>query len=80
MELMEEEPVFVPPNPEEKSVEKFRREINGKRGINLTDYQDLHAYSVHPDTIEDFWQDVWDYVDIKASQLSKTVLLSQRIG
>lgn len=73
MELAEQEPVFVPPNPEEKSIEKFRREINHKRGITLGDYRDLHAYSVHPDTIENFWQDVWDYVDIKASQLSKTV-------
>jgi len=80
MELTDEEPMFVPPNPEEKNVEKFRREINRKRGINLTDYHDLHAYSVHPDTIEDFWQDVWDYVDIKASQLSKTVFFSLTVS
>jgi len=76
MEPRNDEPVFIPLNPEEKNVEKFRREINRQRGINLTDYQDLHAYSVHPDTIEDFWQDVWDYVDIKASKLSKLVFYS----
>jgi hypothetical protein len=69
-----EEPVYVPSDPENKNVEKFRRAVNQKRGINLAGYQDLHAYSVHPDTFLDFWQDVWEYVGIKASKLSPTVI------
>lgn len=68
-----EEPVYVPSDPENKNVEKFRRAVNQKRGINLAGYQDLHTYSVHPDTFLDFWQDVWEYVGIKASKLSPTV-------
>jgi hypothetical protein len=68
-----DEPVYVPSDPETKNVEKFRRAVNQKRGINLAGYQDLHAYSVHPDTFLDFWQDVWEYVGIKASKLSPTV-------
>jgi hypothetical protein len=68
-----EEPVYVPSDPENKNVEKFRRAVNQKRGINLAGYQDLHAYSVHPDTFLDFWKDVWEYVGIKASKLSPTV-------
>lgn len=54
MELVEQEPVFVPPTPEKKSIKKFRCEINRWWGINLVNYRDLHTHSVHPNTIEDF--------------------------
>jgi flagellar hook-associated protein FlgK len=66
-------PVFIPSNPQDKNIEKFRRAINTKRNINLETYDDLQKYSVNPSTTLDFWQDVWDYVGIKASKLSATV-------
>jgi hypothetical protein len=65
--------VYVPSDPETKNIEKFRQAINHKRSINLEDYWALHAYSVSPSTYLDFWQDVWDFVGIKASQLSPIV-------
>ena len=68
-----EKPAFIPSNPNNANVEQFRREINRKRGLDLSDYHDLHAYSIHPMTAQNFWQDVWDFVDIKASQSSTTV-------
>src|SRR5579859_272097 len=67
------QPIYVPSNPDEKNIEKFRREINRRRGTNLKDYNDLHAYSVNPATFQNFWEDVWEYVGIKASKRSKTV-------
>jgi acetoacetyl-CoA synthetase len=73
MSAMEDRPIYTPSYPNDKNVEKFRRQINKKRGLNLCDYRDLHAYSVHPDTFQDFWQDVWEYVNIKASQTLKDV-------
>jgi acetoacetyl-CoA synthetase len=69
-----EHPVYVPLNPEERNIEKFRREINKKRGIELSDYHQLHTYSVHPNTSAQFWLDVWEYVGIEASNLPGTVL------
>jgi acetoacetyl-CoA synthetase len=69
-------PVFTPADPDDKNVEKFRRRVNETRGLHLKDYRDLHAYSVHPNTFQQFWQDVWDFTDIKASKLSKIVFLS----
>lgn len=65
--------VYVPSDPEEKNIEKFRRQVNRRRGIKLDDYWALHSYSVSPSTYLDFWQDVWDFVGIKASRLSPTV-------
>ena len=67
------DPVYVPPNPSDKNIEKFRLAVNEKRRINLEDYWDLHSYSVGPSTYLNFWQDVWDFVGIKASQLSPSV-------
>ena len=71
--------VYVPSNPEEKNIERFRRAVNRRRGINLGDYCALHSYSVSPSTYLDFWQDVWEFVGIKASRLSPTVSPSQML-
>lgn len=54
MASIAEKQVYIPSNPEYTNVEKFRREINRKRGINLSGYQDLHTYSVHSDTNSGF--------------------------
>src|SRR5437868_4325555 len=32
------DPVYVPPNPSDKNIEKFRLAVNEKRRINLEDY------------------------------------------
>jgi len=70
----DDKPIFVPENPDEKNVEIFRRAVNQKRALNLEDYRQLQEYSVHPETFQQFWQDVWEFVGIKASQLSKDVI------
>jgi len=69
-------PVFTPADPDDKNVERFRRRVNETRGLHLKDYRDLQAYSVHPKTFQQFWQDVWDFTDIKASKRSDIVFLT----
>jgi len=68
-------PVYVPSNPDDKNIERFRRWINDTRKINLADYNDLQAYSVSPKTFQDFWVDVWNYTGVKASRRSKIVFI-----
>ena len=76
----DDKPIFTPESPDEKNVERFRTAINQKRGLNLTDYRQLQEYSVHPETFQQFWQDVWDFVGIKASRLSKDVIARFSLG
>ncbi|KAH7927543.1 acetoacetate-CoA ligase [Leucogyrophana mollusca] len=45
-------------------VERFRREINLKHGLNLKDYHDLHSYSITDYT---FWLDLWQFLGIVSS-------------
>ncbi|KIP06965.1 hypothetical protein PHLGIDRAFT_106267 [Phlebiopsis gigantea 11061_1 CR5-6] len=42
-------------------VDVFRRWINRKHGLNLTDYYALHKYSVTDYT---FWGDLWEYLNV----------------
>lgn len=44
----------------------FMRQIEGSQGVTFTDYRDLWAWSVkHPET---FWDELWRFYDIIASQ------------
>ena len=45
---------------------EFKEYINGRHGINLENYQDLHGWSVNQ--IPDFWEAVWSYFDIIHSE------------
>ncbi|KIJ67761.1 hypothetical protein HYDPIDRAFT_83248 [Hydnomerulius pinastri MD-312] len=56
--------LWTPAYPGHAVCEKLRREINMKRGLNLKDYNDLHAYSVSDYT---FWLDLWDFMGIISS-------------
>ncbi|KAH7908735.1 acetoacetate-CoA ligase [Hygrophoropsis aurantiaca] len=56
--------IWRPAFPSHSVVEKFRREINLKHGLNLKDYHDLHSYSVTDYT---FWLDLWQFLGIVSS-------------
>ncbi|KAF9237547.1 acetoacetate-CoA ligase [Melanogaster broomeanus] len=56
--------LWTPQHPGHAVCEKLRREINMKRGLDLRDYNDLHAYSVSDYT---FWLDLWEFMGIIAS-------------
>ncbi|KIJ18607.1 acetoacetate---CoA ligase [Paxillus involutus ATCC 200175] len=56
--------LWTPQYPNHAVCEKLKREINMKRGLDLKDYSDLHAYSVSDFT---FWLDLWEFMGIIAS-------------
>ncbi|KAH7888882.1 acetoacetate-CoA ligase [Phlebopus sp. FC_14] len=56
--------LWTPACPGHAACEKLRREINMKRGLDLKDYNELHAYSVSDYT---FWLDLWDFMGIVSS-------------
>jgi acetoacetyl-CoA synthetase len=51
---------------------RFMEYVNGRHGLGLRDYAGLHAWSV--DKIGDFWSDLWDFVDVKASRRADKAL------
>ncbi|PFH53749.1 hypothetical protein AMATHDRAFT_73172 [Amanita thiersii Skay4041] len=53
------------------NIDHLRRFINRKHGFNLTDYYQLHKYSVEDYT---FWQDLWEFLGIIYSQPSTKIL------
>ncbi|KIH92157.1 acetoacetyl-CoA synthetase [Sporothrix brasiliensis 5110] len=60
------------PNPQQTPMFQFLETVNKKHGLKLTNYPDLHRWSV--DSLADFWAAVWDYVGITASKPYDTVL------
>ena len=49
----------------------FRRYVTDRRGIDVDSYNDLHRWSVgHP---ADFWNDVWDFCQVKSAARGATV-------
>ncbi|KAL5520210.1 hypothetical protein ACEPAG_9423 [Sanghuangporus baumii] len=52
------------PNPSRTRGEYLRRFINHKHGLQLKNYDDLHAYSIKDYT---FWLDLWEFLSITSS-------------
>ena len=62
------------PNPEQTPMYQFMTAVNEKHGLSLSEYEDLHRWSVEHLAI--FWADVWDFVGITASRPYDIVLPS----
>ncbi|KAF2087845.1 acetoacetate-CoA ligase [Saccharata proteae CBS 121410] len=62
----ETDPLWVHPAPKSTPMWAFLQHVNGKHGVQLQTYKDLHQWSV--DNISAFWGEVWHYVGIKASK------------
>ncbi|KAF7315820.1 AMP-binding domain-containing protein [Mycena indigotica] len=56
--------IWTPSRPTWTAVERFRRFINTKHGLNLEDFHALHKYSVEDYA---FWADLWDFLEISSS-------------
>ncbi|KAJ9634875.1 hypothetical protein H2204_006109 [Knufia peltigerae] len=54
--------LWVHPHTEQTNMDKFRRWVNTKRKINLRNYEDLHAWSTSRVTAEDFWIDLFQFL------------------
>jgi acetoacetyl-CoA synthetase len=68
-------------DPSWTNIDKFRRQVNLKRGLNLRDFGDLHAWSTNPQTAPDFWIDLFEYEQMKPGvQPTKALRHAVRIG
>ena len=61
---------------ENSNMYRFLLFVNDKRGKAFTDYDGLYEWSVNH--LADFWADVWDFVDIRASRGYDRVLDNER--
>ncbi|MBQ0718677.1 MAG: acetoacetate--CoA ligase [Gammaproteobacteria bacterium] len=50
----------------------YQRFISGEHGLSFSDYQQLHQWSV--DNSEDFWESIWQFTGVIASQRYDKVL------
>ncbi|HKY55258.1 MAG TPA: AMP-binding protein, partial [Anaerolineales bacterium] len=51
---------------QQANITRFIEKINARNNLNLGSYPELYQWSV--ETIPDFWAEVWDFAEIKASQ------------
>ena len=56
---------------------RFAQQVEAKHGVSLPSYDALHAWSV--EQLEDFWQEVWSFADIRHSQAYSCVLPERRM-
>ncbi|CAN2045969.1 Acetoacetyl-coenzyme A synthetase [Candidatus Magnetomoraceae bacterium gMMP-1] len=56
----------------QSNIYKFMQNVNKKYGLDLKDYPGLYQWSI--DNIPEFWAEMWDYADIKASQTYAQVI------
>jgi acetoacetyl-CoA synthetase len=56
----------------EAPVEQFRRWLNARRGMDLSDYDALWAWSVTD--LEGFWAAIWDYFELRSDTPYRRVL------
>ncbi|KAK2464310.1 hypothetical protein APHAL10511_003767 [Amanita phalloides] len=63
--------LWTPSHPHHTNLDALRRFINRKHGLNLTNYYDLHEYSITDYT---FWQDTWEYLGIIYSEPPAKIL------
>ncbi|KAI9836768.1 MAG: hypothetical protein M1819_000933 [Sarea resinae] len=50
------------------ATDRFRAFVNSRHRANLKDYADLHAYSVGEKTADDFWVDLFLFLEIKSDR------------
>ena len=54
------------------NITRFMDVVNARHQLNIASYSDLYNWSV--ENIPDFWLEVWDFVDIKASIKTDTAV------
>ena len=54
------------------NITRFMDVVNTRHQLNIASYSDLYNWSV--ENIPDFWLEVWDFVDIKASKKTDTAV------
>ena len=61
-------PLWIPSEQRKRdaNITRFLDMVNARRKLNLVSYSDLYQWSV--ENIADFWAEVWDFAEIKASK------------
>lgn len=62
-------PLWLPRDVESTTVAKFINYVSKKHKIRLDTYDDLQKWSVHPDTIADFWRDAYIFLGLSGTDL-----------
>ncbi len=78
--MMAKRPILWKPTPariEGARITHYANWLKDNRGLDFADYNAMWNWSVTE--IEDFWQTVWDYFDIQASQLHTSVLNERKM-
>jgi acetoacetyl-CoA synthetase len=61
-------PLWIPSDEHKRdaNITRFMETVNARHKLNLASYADLYNWSVN--NIPEFWAEVWDFAEIKASQ------------
>lgn len=61
-------PLWIPSEEHKRdaNITRFINQVNARYKLNLASYSDLYHWSVN--NLPDFWQTVWDFVEIRASK------------
>ncbi len=67
-------PLWIPSDErkQQANITHFIREVNARHKLNLSSYADLYKWSV--ENISNFWEEVWDFAEIKSSQQYDSVV------
>lgn len=67
-------PLWIPSEQRKRdtNITRFMDAVNARRRLNLASYSDLYQWSV--ENLADFWADVWDFAEIKASKRFDSVV------
>ena len=67
-------PLWIPTEQRKRdtNITRFMDAVNARRRLNLASYSDLYQWSV--ENLADFWAEVWDLAEIKASKRFDSVV------
>lgn len=58
------QPLWRPRNVSNTNVAKFMASVNERHNLDLQSYQDLYEWSVADSSLQDFWGDAFDWLEL----------------
>lgn len=65
------------PSPQATAMYEFLEHVNGKYGLRLSNYEELHRWSI--DQLAEFWGTLWTYVGVRAKRQATRVSVAKSI-
>eukprot|EP00761_Pharyngomonas_kirbyi_P012525 gb/GECH01012552.1/.p1 GENE.gb/GECH01012552.1/~~gb/GECH01012552.1/.p1 ORF type:complete len:664 (+),score=148.12 gb/GECH01012552.1/:1-1992(+) len=75
--MSSEQPMWTPKDISNTNLEKFRKKVNSKYSLELSNYDELYKWSVT--NVADFWATFWDFADIIHSSSYHQVVDEQAV-